>query len=46
MNIVKKFVWENNKSWDRKIKYALCEDRTTTKNSSGKTPFELIYGLE
>jgi hypothetical protein len=46
MNIVKKIVGENKKSWDRKIKYALWEDRTTTKTSTGKTPFELVYGLE
>jgi hypothetical protein len=46
MNIVKKIVGENKKSWDSKIKYALWEDHTTTKTSIGKTPFELVYGLE
>jgi hypothetical protein len=46
MNIVKKTVGENKKNWDRKIKYALWEDRTTTKTSTGKTPFELVYGLK
>jgi hypothetical protein len=46
MNIVKKIVGENKKSWDNKIKYALWEDHTTTKTSTGKTPFELVYGLE
>jgi transposase InsO family protein len=46
MNIVKKIVGENKKAWDSKIKYALWEDRITTKTSTGKTPFELVYGLE
>ena len=46
MNILKKVVGENKKSWDSKIKYALWEDRITTKTSMGKTPFELVYGLE
>jgi transposase InsO family protein len=46
MNIVKNIVGENKKSWDSKIKYALWEDRTTTKTSIGKTPFELVYGIE
>jgi len=46
MNIVKKIVGENKKSWDSKIKYALWEDHTTTKTSTRKTPFELFYRLE
>jgi hypothetical protein len=46
MNIVKKIVGENNKSWDRKIKYALWENRKTTNTYIGKNPFDLIYGLE
>jgi hypothetical protein len=46
MNIVKKIVGENKKTWDGKIKYALWLDHTTTKNSTGKTHFELVYGME
>jgi hypothetical protein len=46
MNIIKKVVGENKRSWDRKIKYALWADRITTKTSTGRTPFELVYGLE
>jgi transposase InsO family protein len=34
MHIIKKAVGENNRSWDRKIKYALWEDRITTKTST------------
>jgi transposase InsO family protein len=46
MNILKKIVGENKKSWDRKIKYALWADHTTTKASIEKTPFELVYEIE
>jgi hypothetical protein len=46
MNILKKVAGENKKSWDSKIKYAVWVDRITTKMSTGKTPFELVYGLE
>ena len=46
MNIVKNIVGENKKSWDNKIKYALWANRTTTKTSTGRTPFELVYGFE
>jgi hypothetical protein len=46
MNIIKKVVGEIKRSFDRKIKYALWADRITTKTSRGKTPFELVYGLE
>jgi hypothetical protein len=46
MNIIKKVVGENKRSWDSKLKYALWADRITTKTSTGRTPFELVYGLE
>jgi hypothetical protein len=46
MNIIKKFIGENKRSWDRKIKYSLWEDRITTKTSTGRTPFEIVYGLK
>jgi hypothetical protein len=46
MNILKKVVEENKKSWDSKLKYAVWADRIMTKTSTGKTPFELVYGLE
>jgi transposase InsO family protein len=46
MNILKKVVEENKKSWDRKLKYAVWADQITTKTSTGKTPFEMVYGLE
>jgi hypothetical protein len=46
MNIVKKIAGENKKAWDSKIKYALWEDYIMKNTSTGKTPFELVYGLE
>ena len=45
MTILKKTVGNNKKSWDGKIKYALWADRITKKSATGKTPFELVYGL-
>jgi len=46
MNIVKNIVGENKKAWDSKMKYALWVECITTKTSTGKTLFELVYGLE
>jgi ribonuclease HI len=46
MTIVKKIVGENKRSWDSKIKHALWADRITKKAATGKSPFELVYGLE
>ena len=45
MNILNKNVGNNKRAWDSKIKYALWADRITKKNSTGKSPFELVYGL-
>lgn len=46
MNIIKKTVGENNRSWVNQLKYALWADRITKKDSIGKSPFELVYGME
>jgi transposase InsO family protein len=46
MNIVKNNFGENKKSLDNKIKYALWDDRTTTKTSTKRNPFELVYRFE
>jgi hypothetical protein len=37
---------KTRRSWDSKIKYALWADRITKKASTGKSPFELVYGLD
>jgi ribonuclease HI/transposase InsO family protein len=46
MTILKKTVGDNKRSWDNKIKFALWADRITKKSSTGKSPFELVYGLD
>jgi hypothetical protein len=46
INIIKKLLEDNNKAWDSKMKFALCVDRVTTKQSLGISPFQLVYGIE
>ena len=46
MTIVKIIVGENKRSWDSKIKHALWAAIITKKATRGKSPFELVYGLE
>lgn len=46
MTIIKKSVGDNKKSWDSKIKFALWANRITKKSATGKSPFELVYGLD
>jgi hypothetical protein len=43
---MKNLLEDNKKSWDSKLKFALWEDRVTTKRSIGTTPFQLVYGIE
>jgi hypothetical protein len=45
MNIINKILEENKKSCDNKIKFSMWADHTTTKTSTGKTPFKLVYKL-
>ena len=37
---------DNKKAWDSKIKFALWADRITKKSSTGRSPFDLVYGLD
>ena len=46
MTIIKKTVGDNKKSWDSKIKFALWANKITKKSATGKSPFELVYGLD
>jgi hypothetical protein len=46
INIFKKLVSDNKKSWHKKINDALWEDRTTPKRAIGISHFELVYGVE
>jgi transposase InsO family protein len=40
INIIKRLLEENKKSWDSKLKFALWADRVTTKRSLGLSPFQ------
>jgi hypothetical protein len=46
VNIIKKLLEDNTKSWDSKLKFALWAGRVTTKRSLGISPFQLVYGIE
>eukprot|EP00253_Pinus_taeda_P033660 PITA_33660 len=46
IRIIKKLLEDNKRNWDSKLKYALWDDRVTTKKSTGNSPFNLIYGTE
>lgn len=44
VNIIKKLLQENKKTWHKKLIYALWADWVNTKNSIGLSPFQLVYG--
>lgn len=46
INILKKLVSDNQKSWHKKIHDALWANRSTPKRAIGISPFELVYGVE
>ena len=39
-------LFENKKSLDTKLKFALWADRVTIKKSIGTSPFQLVYGVD
>ena len=39
-------LFENKRSWDTKLKFALWADRVTIKKSIGTSPFQLVYGTD
>jgi hypothetical protein len=43
INIIKKVLNENKKSWHVHLKYALWENRIGTKKSIGTSPFQMVY---
>jgi transposase InsO family protein len=45
MNI-KKIVGGNKRSWHRKSNFALWANRITSKQATGKSPFQLVYGMK
>ena len=46
VKILKKTINENQKDWDSKLIFALWAVRMTTRRSTGKSPYELVYGSQ
>jgi hypothetical protein len=46
INIIKKVLKENKKSWHLHLKYALWANRIGTKKSIGTSPFQMVYGTD
>jgi len=46
VNIIKKLLEINKKSWDKRLVIALWPDRVSQKKSIGTSPFELVYGVD
>ena len=46
VNIIKKLLEDNKKSWHTKLIHALWADRLTLKKSIGMSPFQLVYGTD
>jgi hypothetical protein len=46
VNIIKKVLDENKRSWHVHLKYALWANRISTKRSIGISPFQMVYGTD
>jgi hypothetical protein len=46
VRIVKRLIEDKPRQWNTLLTYALWEDRTTTKVTTGCIPFHLVYGQE
>jgi len=46
VNIIKKLLEDNKKTWNKKLVNALWVDRLTIKKSVGTSPYQLVYGME
>jgi transposase InsO family protein len=46
VNIIKKVLDENKRSWNVHLKYALWANRISTKISIGVSPFQMVYGTD
>ena len=46
VNIIKKLLEFNKKSWNKRLVHELWVDRITQKKSIGMSPFELVYGVD
>ena len=46
VNIIKKLLDQNQKSWHSKLVHALWADRLTTKKSINMSPYQPVYALD
>jgi transposase InsO family protein len=46
VRIIKRLIEDKPHQWHTLLNYAIWADRTTTKVSTGCTPFQLVYGQE
>eukprot|EP00253_Pinus_taeda_P032705 PITA_32705 len=46
VNIIKKMLEINKKSWHKRLVNALWADRVSQKKSIGMSPFEIVYGID
>lgn len=46
VNIIKKLLEINKKSWNNRLVHVLWADRISQKISIGMSPFELVYGVD
>lgn len=44
VRVLKKTITENQRNWDTQLNVSLWANRVTPKRSTGKSPFELVYG--
>ena len=46
VRLIEKLLEENKRACHTKLKYALWEDRISTKRAMGMSSFQLVYGAE
>lgn len=46
VKVIKKVLEDHKRSWDSHLKYAVWENRVSPKISTGKSPFQPVYGNE
>jgi len=46
VNIIKKLLEENKKTWNKRLVNALWADKLNIKKSIGTSPYQLVYGME
>jgi len=46
VNMIKKLLKDNKKTWNKNLVNALWADKLTTNNSIGTSPYQLVYGMD